>query len=70
MLPKHWPHINMGTVVIGMTECELLAARGAPSTVNRSVSSYGERKQYVYRSYAGQTVYVYTRDGLVTSWQD
>lgn len=50
---------------IGMSERALLCSWGNPRKVNRSVGSWGEHKQFVYRS-----SYVYTQNGRVTSYQD
>ena len=56
----------IGEIVrVGSTKCQLLAAWGAPRSQNRSVGSWGEDIQHVYPS-----AYVYTRNGIVTSYQD
>ena len=52
-------------VRIGMTRCQMLAAWGAPRDENRSVGSWGEDIQHIYPS-----AYVYTRNGIVTSYQN
>ncbi len=52
----------------GMTEEQLRCARGFPRTVNRSVGSWGIHKQWVFG--ASNSLYVYTENGFVTSWQD
>lgn len=67
---KLWPEsdtsaIGRRQVVIGMTEDAMTCVMGAPKAVNRSVGSWGEHKQYVYPS-----VYIYTENGKVTSYQD
>jgi len=54
-------------VALGMNWCEVYAAFGLPNVVNRSVGLYGEHIQFVYRD-SGR--YVYTENGIVTSWQD
>lgn len=58
--------IAFGSIWIGMTEEMLLDSKGVFINVNRTVSKYGESKQYVY---PGQN-YVYVENGRVTSWQD
>ena len=50
---------------IGITRCQMLAAWGAPRDQIRSVGSWGENIQHVYPS-----SYVYTRNGIVTSYQN
>lgn len=52
---------------VGSTECSVLAAFGNPDAVNRSVSASRVSKQIIYRDI---NVYVYTVNGVVTSWQD
>ena len=54
-------------VALGMSWCEIYASFGLPNAVNRSVGRYGEHIQFVYRD-SGR--YVYTENGIVTSWQD
>ena len=50
---------------IGANECEIYAAFGFPDDINRSVNLNHVHKQFVY----GRN-YIYTDDGIVTSWQD
>lgn len=52
---------------VGSTECTVYAALGDPDDVNRTVSASRVSKQLVYRN---PRIYVYTVNGLVTSWQD
>ena len=63
----HAARIKAGKVVTGMNANELRGAWGAPSDANRTVSRWGTRTQHVYGDFGP---YVYTRDGIVTSWQD
>ncbi|MDX5477157.1 MAG: hypothetical protein LPJ98_01770 [Cyclobacteriaceae bacterium] len=51
---------------IGMSEDLLLESWGFPEEINRTVTTYLVRKQYVYPR--GQ--YVYVENGKVTAWQD
>jgi len=58
---------------MGMSECALFASWGWPTSANRTVTRYGTRVQYVYRStgyYTSTAAYVYTENGKVTSWQN
>lgn len=55
--------------MVGMTPAELRQAMGQPDKVN--AAQYGERAQdqlVYYRP--GQTIYVYTKEGEVTSFQN
>lgn len=52
-------------IFIGMRQCALYATWGKPPRENRSVGSWGVNIQHVYGS-----SYVYTRNGVVTSYQN
>ncbi len=52
-------------VRMGISECQLYAARGAPREANRTVGKWGVHVQHVYNG-----TYIYTENGRVTSWQD
>ncbi len=49
---------------IGMTQCGMYIVLGIPTTENKSVYSFGIHIQHVYPG-----TYVYTEDGIVTSYQ-
>lgn len=52
---------------LGMTREEVEASLwGKPDKINRSVSQYSEREQWVY----GRGQYLYFTDGILTSFQD
>jgi hypothetical protein len=57
--------VTQEKIRIGMSRCQLLAGWGAPREQKRSVGSWGEDIQHIYPS-----AYVYTRNGVVKSWQD
>lgn len=57
--------VKQGSIMLGNNLCQMYAAWGLPSDRNRSVGRYGEHIQHIY----GGT-YVYTENGLITSWQD
>ena len=61
--------ISEGIIWLGMDAEQLQASWGRPADINRTVSAYGVREQWVYR-YSSTTRYVYLEDGIVTSWQD
>ena len=74
---RHWgtPDTQMVAMLCrriwrGMTAAQLRFSWGEPTTVNRSVGSWGTHEQWVYRSYYGYSAsYVYVEDGKVTSYQ-
>jgi hypothetical protein len=52
-------------VSLGMTRCQMYAVLGEPDSVNRTVS---RREVHIQHNYDG--TYVYTTNGVITSWQD
>lgn len=56
-------------IYIGDPESKIRKVFGEPDRVNRHVSEYGTLKQYVYEYDDGNT-YIYTRNGVVTDFQD
>lgn len=69
-----WTLVEGGAIAVGMSELALTCSWGVPGTygsINKSVGSWGERKQVVYRDCQScQARYVYIRNGLITSWQN
>lgn len=57
--------VKEANIQIGMSICSMYAAWGIPQDENRSVGSWGSHIQHIYGS-----TYVYTKNGVVTSWQD
>jgi len=51
---------------IGMTEEMLLDSWGSPNDINRTVTKYTNKSQYVY----GLGQYIYVENGKVTAWQN
>jgi len=58
--------VACGAVWIGMTADQLLASRGKPQNVHRTVNALGTSEQWVYGDLGS---YVYLDDGRVSSWQ-
>lgn len=59
--------IKNSNPTIGMTKEEVeMSLWGKPQKVNRTVSKYGVREQWVYPDYK----YLYFEDGILTSFQD
>lgn len=50
---------------IGASQCDLYASWGEPNSENRSVGRWGVHIQHIYDSN-----YVYTENGVISSWQD
>lgn len=53
-------------VVIGMTKDEVIEIWGKPKDINRTVTTYGIKEQWVYSNYR----YLYFDDGVLTTIQD
>ena len=72
--PDEWSYIDQRKIYIGMRELALVCAWGYPGlfgSVSESVSDAGVHKQWVYRPCPGcKALYVYTKAGEVTSWQN
>lgn len=56
-----------GKIRIGMSRAGMYAAWGQPTDENRTVTAYGVDIQHVYRQFDS---YVYTDDGVITSWSN
>jgi hypothetical protein len=52
---------------LGDSTCQMYGALGIPDSVNRTVTSGGERTQHVFRD---DHTYVYTSNGRITAFQD
>lgn len=61
--------INLGRPMVGMTQDELSQALGSPDRINTGQYGGSQQDQLIYER-NGRTVFVYTRDGLVTAIQD
>lgn len=58
--------IKEGKIFLGMNGRDVLASWGLPQNVNRTVGKWGTHEQWVYP----ENIYVYIKNGKVTSWQD
>ncbi len=68
---KDWEIIDRASVKIGMSELSLICSMGTPYAVNRTVGSWGVKKQFIFRPCCHDEVYyVYTENGYVTGFQD
>jgi len=57
-----------GVSWVGMSEAELFYLKGKPTKVNTSVNSNSIQKQLIYRG--SVDTYFYSKNGIVTSWQN
>jgi hypothetical protein len=57
--------IKRGGFTIGMSEQAMVCSLGEPTDRNRTVNTAGTFTQHIY----GRT-YIYTENGIITSWQD
>ena len=55
---------------VGMSEKAGVCSWGRPTSVNTTTSAGGRNKQFVYRPSKRPAKYLYTRNGVVTSWLD
>jgi len=53
------------TIRIGGFDCDVFAAYGRPNRINRTVNAHGVSLQIVY-----DRSYIYTDNGVITSWSD
>lgn len=70
LLAKTKEYILAGTVHRGMTKEQILAGKGNPTRINRSVGSWGIHEQWIYGRYINNRIYLYFENGILTSWQD
>lgn len=71
---SEWETIDAHRIRLGMSAAALVCSWGLPTPfgdINRYVGRWGNDAQWVYRKcrYC-EAVYVYTEDGMVTSWSD
>ena len=59
--------INAGKFTIGMTKEMVIESIGKPDDINRTVGSWGVHEQWVYDK---RGLYIYFKNGKVTSFQD
>ena len=74
LTPEEWGLVDKKSIKIGMSETAFLCSWGTPTvlgSINTTMTSRGASRQYVYRfCNTCKAHYVYTRAGVVTSWQD
>jgi len=64
-IPKVWRAIEKSEIYIGMTKEMVLMSWGSPKDVNRTITRWGVREQWVYDSQ-----YLYFENGKLTTIQD
>jgi len=59
------------SIAIGMESYRVRARRGEPTEINKTVTAYGVREQWIYRGYGSfKDTYLYFTDDKLTSWQE
>lgn len=56
------------SISLGMSQDDVIAIMGRPSTINRSVGSWGVHEQWVYKN--SKIKYIYIENGILSSWQN
>lgn len=70
---KKW--IKEGWAVRGMNREQVIAAKGEPNDINRSVGNWGVHEQWIYGGYCRVTktyttaTYLYFENGILTAYQ-
>jgi hypothetical protein len=69
---EEWGLVQSKNIRVGMSQCAMYASWGRPERENRTVGSFGSSIQHVYGRYSrySRPTYVYTRNGVVNSFQD
>jgi len=68
--PEEQALADQGILQIGMSRCGMFAVQGIPLAENSTTNASGTFIQHVFvSSTTAKRVYVYTKDGRVTSWQ-
>ena len=62
--------INLGHTSYGMTTDEVRRAIGRPDHINTYAGSGGEMQQWVYYEGPEQSLFLYFRNGIFTSYQE
>lgn len=62
--------IKRRSIRIGSSECQIYASYGKPDHVNRTVSKYGVHEQLVFKQSSSRSIYLYIKNGRLTSFQD
>ena len=57
------------SIVIGLTKEQVGMSWGKPTDINKTVSTWGVREQWVYRKFR-KTYYLYFENGVLKSWQE
>jgi len=66
---REWSAIKDESVFRGMSDLAIYCSQGRPYSINRSTGSWGTHSQWVYRPIDGKTFYIYTKNGVVSGWQ-
>lgn len=61
--------LNKHYIWIGMKEDLVYCVLGIPTNINSTINKHGTNKQMVYRLNQYKTIYIYTENGIVSSFQ-
>lgn len=67
---QEWNAVEQKSVFIGMSLCGMYASLGRPTVENETVTARTLSIQHVYRFPYANSIYVYTENGYVRSWQN
>ena len=62
--------ITRGRYWTGMSSNLAKLSLGLPTAINRDVGQFGTVEQWIYRNSSPRPIYLYFRDGILTSFQD
>ncbi len=62
--------ILKGEAFLGMNQDQALAVFGAPSDIKRTITGYGSNEQWIYENSNFSTIYIYFKNGLLTTIQN
>lgn len=66
----NWKLIQRGEVKIGMTKNECELSYGYPNRVNETSNKYGKYEQWIYDYSIGGNIYLYFKNGILTTIQN
>ena len=66
----NWLLIQSGDLKLGMTKLECELSYGAPDDINSTSNKLGSSEQWIYNRQIGGDVYLYFKNGRLTTIQD
>ena len=62
--------VAKGQLVIGMNQFEVWAIKGRPHKINKTTGVWGVHEQWEYLAGGYDRMYLYFKNGVLTSWQN